>query len=106
MDQRLFFLINQQWTSPALDRIMAAASSFDLWLPVIVLLVLLTAWRGGARARWFLVSLGLSLALGDGLISGPIKHAIHRLRPYQAMADVRQVDLARRARPRLLAVFQ
>ena len=85
---------------------MAAASSFDLWLPVIVGLALLTAWRGRTRARLCLLALGLTLAVGDGLIDGPLKHAIHRLRPWQAMAGVRQVDLARHARPRFLALFQ
>ena len=106
MDQRLFFLINRQWTGPVPDRIMAAASSFDLWLPVIVALVLLTAWLGRARARLFLLALGLTLAMGDGLIDGPLKHAVHRLRPWQAMSGVRQVDLARRPWPRFLALFQ
>ena len=106
MDQRLFFLVNRQWTGPGLDRLMAAASSFELWLPVIVALVLLTAWLGRARARLFLLALGLTLAVGDGLIDGPLKHAIHRLRPWQAMAGVRQVDLARHVRPRFLALFQ
>ena len=85
---------------------MAAASSFDLWLPVIVALVLLTAWRGRTRARVFLLALGLTLAVGDGLVDNPLKHALHRLRPFQAMAGVRQVDLARHAGPRFLALFQ
>ena len=106
MDQRLFFLINQRWTSPALDRIMAAASSLDLWLPFLAVLVLLVAWRGRARARWLLLALGLMLAVGDGLVAGPLKHFIHRPRPWQAMAGVRQVDLARHVRPRVVALFR
>ncbi len=106
MDQRLFFLINHQWTSPALDRIMAAASSLDLWLPLLVVLVALVAWRGGKRGRWLLVTLGLVLTVGDGLVAGPLKHWIHRPRPWQAMAGVRQVDLARHARPRWRALFE
>ena len=85
---------------------MAAASSLDLWLPFLVTAVLLVAWLGGARARWLLVALGLMLAVGDGLVAGPLKHLIHRPRPWQQMAGVRQVDLARHARPRLLALFQ
>ena len=85
---------------------MAAASSFDVWLPLILLLVVLTAWRGGPRARVFLMALGLTVAVGDGLIDGPLKHAVHRLRPWQALAGVRQVDLARHVRPRFLALFQ
>lgn len=85
---------------------MAAASSFDLWWPFIALAVGLVAWRGGSRARWLLVTLGLLLALGETVVDNPLKHAVHRLRPWQAMAGVRQVDLARSARPRLLALFQ
>ena len=106
LDETLFHLINQQWTAPALDRIMAAASSFDLWWPFLALAVALTAWRGGRRARWMLVTLGLLLAVGETLVDNPLKHAVHRLRPWQAMAGVRQVDLARHVRPRLLALFQ
>ena len=106
VDEQVFRLINQQWTSPALDRLMAAASSFDLWWPFLALAVALSAWRGGARARWFLVTLGLLLAIGETLIDNPLKHAVHRLRPWQAMAGVRRVDLARQTRPRLLALFQ
>ena len=106
MDERLFRLINEQWTTPTLDRIMAAASSLDLWLPFIVTLVLLVAWFGRARGRWLLLALGLMLAVGDGLVAGPLKHLIHRPRPWQAMAGVRQVDLARHARPRVLALFR
>ena len=104
VDETFFRLINQRWTAPALDRAMAAASSFDLWWPFILLAAVLAAWRGGARARWFLVTLGVLLALGETVVSNPLKHAVHRLRPWQAMAGVRQVDLARGVRPRLLAL--
>ncbi len=106
MDEHLFLLINQRWTGPILDRLMAAVSSLDVWLPVIVLLVALTLWRGRRRARLFLLALALMLALGDGLISNGLKHLIHRPRPFQSAANVRQVELARRAHPRVLALFQ
>ena len=106
VDETLLRLINERWTSPALDRIMAAVSSFDLWWPFLVIAVGLTAWCGRARARWFLVTLGVVLALGEVAVSNPLKHAVHRLRPWQALAGVRQVDLARGARPRLLALWR
>ena len=85
---------------------MAAASSLDVWLPFLIVLVLLVGWRGRARARWMLASLGLMVMIGDGLVAGPLKHLIHRPRPWQAMAGVRQVDLARHFRPRVLALLQ
>lgn len=106
MDETLFQLINQRWTSPALDRIMAAASSFDLWWPFFALAAALMLWRGGARARWALVTLAVLLAVGETAIDNPLKHAVHRLRPWQAMAGVRQVDLARHSWPRMLALFE
>ena len=71
-----------------------------------MVLVALVAWLGGRRARTFLVTLAILLAVGDGLMDRTLKHWIHRLRPYQAMAGVREVDLARHARPRFLALFE
>lgn len=106
MDERVFFLINHTWTHPAVDRLMAAASSFDLWLPLILVIAVLTAWRGGRRARICLLCLGLTLAVSDGVVGNTLKHAFHRLRPYQTVQGVRQLDFARRARPRILALFR
>ncbi len=106
VDETLFRLINQHWTAPARDRVMATASSFDLWWPFLVLAAGLTLWRGRTRARWFLLTLGVVLTLGEVAVSNPLKHAIHRLRPWQAMAGVRQVDLARGVHPRLRALWQ
>lgn len=106
MDQRLERLINTQWTHPALDRLMAAMSSLPLWLPLLIIAGALVAWRGGARERWFLAALALSLAIGDGLVSQALKKVAHRPRPYQAQAGIRQLDLARHARPPFVALWQ
>ena len=105
MDERIFFLVNARWTHPALDRLMAAASALDVWLPFIVLLVALSAWFGRRRARLFLLALGLMLVVGDAVVGNGLKHLIHRPRPFQAVGGVRQVE-ARRAQPRFLALFQ
>ena len=84
---------------------MAAASSFDLWWPVLALVVIVVAWRGKSRARWMLVTLAVILPIGELALDNPLKHAVHRLRPWQAMAGVRRVDLAR-ASPRFAALFE
>ena len=104
MDQRLLVLINQQWTSPGLDRMMTAVSSLALWLPLLILVVTLTLWRGGSRARWFLLCLGLTLAVNDMLVGNGLKHLAHRLRPFQAEPGVRQVDFDHRVHPQVLAI--
>ena len=103
MDQKLLFLINRQWTSPAMDYIMATASSFDAWVPPLILLIGLLLWRGGFRARAFVLSAALIVGINDGLISRTIKHVVDRPRPHQSIAEVRQVDLAK-GHPRLLAL--
>lgn len=105
MDQKLLFLINRAWTSPALDRAMAVFSSLDFWLPLLVLGGLALAILGGFRGRAFLLTALLSTALSDGVIGNSLKRLVHRPRPAQAIGGVRQIDLAR-ARPRLLAVLE
>jgi undecaprenyl-diphosphatase len=103
MDQKLLFFINREWTNPALDRFMALLSSFDAWIPPLVVLVALLLWRGGFRARAFVLVAALSVGINDGLISRTLKHLVDRPRPHQSVNDVRQVDLAK-ATPRFLAV--
>lgn len=105
MDEKLLLLINRDWTHPALDRVMAGASSFDAWAPVLVVLVLALAWRGSFKMRAFLVAAGLLVAISDGVISKNLKRAIDRPRPHQSLDGVRVVDLAK-ASPRLLALAQ
>jgi undecaprenyl-diphosphatase len=103
MDQKLLFLINRQWTGPVLDRVMALLSSFDAWLPPMLLLIALLLWLGGFRARTFVLCAGLIVGINDGIISNSLKHLVNRPRPHQSIDGVRQVDLAR-ATPRMLAL--
>jgi undecaprenyl-diphosphatase len=105
LDQQLLFLINREWTSPALDLFMAVVSSFDVWLPLVILLGLGIALRGSFRLRAFLATALLVVAINDGLVSRSLKRLVDRPRPHQSHNDVRQVDLAK-AKPRVLAVFK
>lgn len=88
---------------PWLDRIMAILSSFDFWLPFMVLTVLLVFWRGGFRARAMVVCLLLSIALIEGLFVNPLKSAFGRPRPIEALPAARSVSLAS-VEPRLFAI--
>lgn len=103
MDRKLLLLINRQWTSPALDRVMAVFSSFDLWAPLFVLGALFLLWRGSFHFRAALLVALLAAGVSDGLICNPLKHLVGRPRPHQAISGLRMVDLAK-ARPRLLAL--
>jgi undecaprenyl-diphosphatase len=104
MDQKLLFLINREWTSTLLDWVMVIASSFSLWALPMVVLALLVWFRGGFRARAFLVVAVLAVAVNDGLISRTLKRVADRPRPHQVLPGVRILDLAKaRFRPAALA---
>ena len=105
MDQKLLFLINREWISPAADRLMALASSWAAWLPLAFILILILIARGDFRMRAFVVTALLVVAVNDALVARTLKRLVDRPRPHQAMSDVRVVDLAK-ATPRLLAVFK
>ena len=100
-----FLLINRQWTSPALDRLMAAVSSWDAWLPLFFLLGAALLIRGGFRLRAFVIVAVLVVGVNDGIVSRVMKRAVDRPRPHQSHNDVRMVDLAK-ARPRFLAFLK
>jgi len=63
------------------DKIMAAASSLDAWLPLLVLVILATWWKGGFRARSFLLTVGIIVAVNDGVVANALKHLVDRPRP-------------------------
>ncbi len=104
MDQKLLFLINREWTSPALDRLMALVSSWDVWLPIFLILVLFLLAKGSFKARAFVLTVVIIVGINDGVISKSLKRLINRPRPHQSVEGVRVVDLAK-AKPRILAIF-
>jgi undecaprenyl-diphosphatase len=103
MDEKLLFLINRDWASPGLDRVMALASSFDVWFPIISILVLVLWIRGSFQMRAFILTAGLIVGINDGIVSRTLKRMVDRPRPHQSHNDVRVVDF-QKATPRLLAV--
>ena len=61
MDQEAFYLINHSWAHPALDLVMAVASSWDFWWPLLVAGGLVVLVLGGFRARMMLLAVGRSV---------------------------------------------
>jgi undecaprenyl-diphosphatase len=103
MEQAALFQINHCWTHPALDMVMAVASSKDFWLPFIILGLLLVLVFGGFRARMMLLAAGISIGIADGLVVNRLKEKVGRPRPHETLVGVRTLDLAK-ARPRFLAI--
>ncbi|HEX8679724.1 MAG TPA: phosphatase PAP2 family protein, partial [Chthoniobacterales bacterium] len=104
MDQALFHLINERWTSPALDLFMAAISDMQIWKPLVIVLVLYALIFGGFKGRAFLVCVGVTLLIADGLVLRTLKERVGRLRPKQAQG-VRMVQL-QKASPKFLTLFK
>jgi len=103
MDQSLFHLINQQWTSPALDLFMAGLSDSQIWRPFLVAMGICALVFGGFQARAFLICLVISLAIA-GLVTSALKSSVARLRPKQVQS-VRMVQL-QKAQPKFLTLFK
>ncbi|MFV0414745.1 MAG: phosphatase PAP2 family protein [Chthoniobacterales bacterium] len=105
MDQNLLYSINRDWTTPWLDTVMAAASSWAAWWPLVLIAGLLVIIFGGFRGRSYIFCCLVSVALVDGFMTNSIKKLVGRPRPHMVMPEVRQVDLVK-ATPRILAVLQ
>ncbi|HJY52558.1 MAG TPA: phosphatase PAP2 family protein [Candidatus Udaeobacter sp.] len=103
MDQSLFHLINQQWTSLALDLFMAGLSDSQIWRPFLVAIGICAVLFGGFKARALVICLLIALAIA-GLVTTGLKSAVARHRPKQ-MQTVRMVQL-QKARPKFLTLFK
>ena len=104
MDQFLFRLINEQWTSPGLDLFMAAMSDVEIWKPVLVGLALYALIFMGFKGRAFIFCLLVTLVVSEQLLVRTLKSAIDRRRPKQTQ-PVRMVQLERTS-PAFLTLFR
>ena len=104
MDQALFHLINERWTSPALDLFMAALSDIQIWKPLLVVLGLYALIFRGFKGRAFVFCIAVTLAISEALVGRTLKSAVGRPRPKQAQT-VRLVQL-QKASPKFLTLFK
>jgi undecaprenyl-diphosphatase len=103
MDQTLFHLINEEWTNPALDLLMAALSNAEIWKLPLLATALIVVIFGGFKARACIICILLSLLVAEQL-TGLLKSALDRSRPKQVQS-VRMVQL-QKARPAFLTLFK
>jgi undecaprenyl-diphosphatase len=93
LDLHLLNLINQTWSRPWLDPVMARVSDWNSFrIPVAIVVVLALAF-GGFRARQMLVLMAACLIIGDGLIDWGFKLTVNRPRPNETEAHLRVVTL-------------
>src|SRR4029453_10803787 len=103
MDQTLFHLINQQWTSPALDLFMAGVRDSQILRPFLLAIGIGGVVFGGVKSGALVICLGISLAIA-GLVTSTLKSSVARHRP-KHVQSVRMVQLEK-ARPKFLTLFK
>src|ERR1043165_3296996 len=103
MDEKIFHLINEQWTNPVFDLFMPAISYADIWTPFFVIAALTFLIFGGFRGRAFVFCTALALGLSNAAVD-PLKHAVGRPRPKQVEA-VRMIEL-QKTHPKILTIFK
>src|SRR4029077_3368459 len=103
MDQTIFHLINERWTSHFLDLFMAGISDVDIWRPILVIIIFGALIFSGFRGRACICCMLLSLLVAQQATHA-LKSAIHRSRPKQVQT-VRLVQLAK-AHPEFRALFK
>ncbi|TDU80995.1 undecaprenyl-diphosphatase [Prosthecobacter fusiformis] len=103
-DLHLLQRINLHWTHPVLDWLMPAISAINAWVPLLALVVILVAWRGGRQGRLMLLCIGLAVGIGDGIVSNTLKKTVGRVRPRDAMSGLIVRDLGP-GKPDFLRLF-
>jgi undecaprenyl-diphosphatase len=103
MDQQLFHLINERWTSPALDLVMAAISDADVWKPLLIIVIFAALVLGGFKARASICCLLITIVITEP-ITNTLKSAINRKRP-KHVDSVRMVRLEK-GRPEFMSIFK
>ena len=93
LDLQLLYLINQTWSRPWLDPLMARMSDFDSWrYPLAIAVVAALIW-GGFRGRQLVAVMAVCLLLGDAVIDHAFKEAVHRPRPMETEWHLRVVTV-------------
>ena len=105
LDRWLMLRINRDSACPLLDHLLPTVSSFAAWVPVIGVLVLLVLWRGSFRHRAFVICATIAVLLCEGIIGGPLKKLIGRVRPHEVLPEVVKRTLPT-TRPAVLGLFR
>jgi len=93
LDLHLLYLINQTWSGPWLDPVMARASDFDSFRYPLAVAVIATLIFGGFRGRQFLVLMAACLIIGDAIIDWDFKIEVNRPRPNETEPHLRVVTV-------------
>ncbi len=87
LDTELFRLFNLSLVNPVFDVAMPFVSGNAFFRPALLALAVVLIWKGRTRGVLFICMLVAVLALGDGLVTNTLKHAIGRPRPFLVIPE-------------------
>jgi undecaprenyl-diphosphatase len=93
LDLQILYRINQTWSRPWLDPIMARVSDFDSFRYPLIIAVILVLIFGKFRGRLFLVLMAACLVIGDGIIDWDFKMGVNRPRPNETVPHLRVLSV-------------
>jgi undecaprenyl-diphosphatase len=93
VDLHLLYLINQTWSRPWLDPLMARVSDFDTWRIPLAIAIVLTLIFGGFRGRLLVVMMAACLIIGDAGIDWAFKRLVNRPRPSETEPHIRVLSV-------------
>ena len=87
LDLSLFRFVNLKLSNPLFDAVMPQFAGNAWFVPLAIVLAGWLFWKGGTRARLFVLMLALVIGLGDGFVINTIKKTVARPRPYHAVPE-------------------
>ncbi|HTI69092.1 MAG TPA: glycosyltransferase family 39 protein [Candidatus Limnocylindria bacterium] len=90
-DYSLFRLINQGMVSRVGDAIIPLFSGNAFFFPLVGVLFVYLLWKGGGRGRSYVLTLLLSIAVGELVLTNQFKKAVGRPRPFVTHPETRVI---------------
>jgi len=88
-DRAAFHWINDAWANPVLDAVLPVLTDFDRWRILVIVGFLLLAVFGRTRGRVTVLMVAMGIALSDQTAAHLIKPWVGRIRPCNALDNVR-----------------
>ncbi|GAB5465665.1 MAG: phosphatase PAP2 family protein [Candidatus Kapaibacteriales bacterium] len=88
IDEFLFRLVNEDFSSEFLDVVMPMITHVEFWLPFYIIGVIAMAVQMGWRSLWVVLFLVAIVAVADQVSAGLIKDWVGRARPCHIFSDI------------------
>lgn len=88
IDVVLFYVINNGWSNPVLDKIMPFVTEVDSWLMIYLFGFWFLLFKSGKQGKITAIALILTIIITDQINSSLLKDLFGRLRPCHTLPDV------------------